>query len=102
MTTPLSDEREPIALRGARQPYTTPAPPLAKRFGELVMYARKAKCLGQRAVAKAVGCSQPHIWHLERGHVNPDLALAARLIEVLGIDCRNVFDVMPKRRHKAA
>lgn len=79
----------------------TRAHPFAQRFGELVLYARKAKCMAQRDVAVAVGCTQPHIANLERGRVDPDLSLAARLMDVLGIDYRNVFEVA-KRRKRAA
>jgi len=93
MTTPTTDT--------GSTPTVVAADPLAQKFGKLVLYARKARCMAQRDVAEAVGCTQPHIVNLEKGRVDPDLSLAARLMEVLGIDYRNVFD-MPKRRRRAA
>ena len=87
--------------RGPHRAYAGLAHPCAQRFGELVLYARKAKCLSQRDVATAVGCTQPHIWHIENGNVDPDLSLVVKLMDVLGIDYRNVFD-LAKRRKRAA
>lgn len=104
MTTPSTDATGATTTKRAvrRSAYRAAASPFAQRFGELVLYARKAKCMAQRDVAKLVGCSQPHIWQLERGCVDPDLTLAAKLMDVLSIDYRLVFDVGARRRKRAA
>lgn len=100
MTTPIPED-ETMAKRGPHTSHMALAHPFAQRFGELALYARKAKCMSQRDVAIAVGCTQPHIVNIEKGRVDPDLSLAAKLMEVLGIDYRNVF-VPTKRRTKRA
>jgi transcriptional regulator with XRE-family HTH domain len=65
--------------RRGRQARVTP-------FGERVRAARVAAGLTQRAVAAAVGVSQPAYWEYERGICVPSVGRVARLAAVLQLD----------------
>ena len=72
-------ERRRRDRRRRRQARVTP-------FGERVRAARLAAGLTQRAVAAAVGISQPAYWEYERGICVPSVDRVARLAAALQLD----------------
>lgn len=73
------------------------APEVVPEFGKLVIAGRVVHNLSQVELAKAVGCSQPHIARLELGRVDPALSLVAKLMNVIGLDCCVLFKTQKER-----
>ena len=59
---------------------------LVENLGEVIRKARLDRSLSQRALAKEVGVSFPHISKIEAGREPPSDDLLRRIAEVVGLD----------------
>ena len=57
--------------------------------------ARKAKGYSQKAIALAVGVSQPTFNNYEHGHICPSVPTAQRIAAALGVEWTKFFEPPP-------
>jgi transcriptional regulator with XRE-family HTH domain len=68
-------------------------------FGEVIRERRRQMNLTQREVANRVGASTPYIGHLESDKRHPSEEIVARLAEVLGFECKELFFLANPKAH---
>ncbi|MGH7779467.1 MAG: helix-turn-helix domain-containing protein [Candidatus Binataceae bacterium] len=68
-------------------------------FGEVIRERRRRMNLTQREVASRVSTSTPYIGHLECGKRHPSEEIVARLADVLGFDCKELFFLANPKAH---
>lgn len=88
---------EQIANPGFRAEWQRLAP--AREFAATLLRYRAEHKLGQRALAKKLGISQPRVVKLESGEHNPDVDTIINAVRRLGIEF--VLDVAPASRKPA-
>jgi len=65
----------------------TPEEALEKiRVGKIVARLRKTHGYAQRPFARAIGCSQPHLAHMETGRARVTPETRQKIADVLGLD----------------
>lgn len=68
-----------------------------KAVGERIQIAREERCMTQRGLAEAVGCTPQHISAIERGAKTPTLETFARIAAVLRVPADVLLqDVLPE------
>jgi transcriptional regulator with XRE-family HTH domain len=62
-----------------------------RNFGEVIRQRRRQLDLTQEEVAHNIRTSIPYVGHLEANKRRPSEAIVARLADVLGLDCGELF-----------
>ncbi|MHB8381255.1 MAG: helix-turn-helix domain-containing protein [Candidatus Binataceae bacterium] len=68
-------------------------------LGEVIRERRRQMDLTQREVANRVGTSTPYIGHIESDKRRPSEEIVARLADVLGLDCKELFFLANPKAH---
>lgn len=73
---------------------------LTVQFGRRLRQLRLDRGLSQAALSEGAGITPEYVSRLERGLVNPSMAVLARVAESLGVEVRELFDFRTSKSHR--
>jgi transcriptional regulator with XRE-family HTH domain len=76
------------------------ADPLTLQFGRRLRQLRLERGLSQSALAEGAEITPEYVSRLERGLVNPSMAVLARVADSLRVEVRDLFDFRASRPHR--